>query len=103
MLLGLSAHAQEDGTHQLAIPWGNRHLISPKLAGKHVMILLAAGMAAQVPTAHCMRRTCKTEHAQLQSDKRLSIWACWHLSMPQQEVPCSEPRAIATIAAWIAR
>ena len=26
--------------HQLALPWGTRHLISPELAGKGVMILL---------------------------------------------------------------
>ena len=27
-------------THQLAFPWGTRHLISPELAGNIVMILL---------------------------------------------------------------
>ena len=26
--------------HQLALPWGTRHLISPELAGKDVLILL---------------------------------------------------------------
>ena len=26
--------------NQLALPWGTRHLISPKLAGKHVIMLL---------------------------------------------------------------
>ena len=35
----LLTHAYEECTHQLALPWGTRHLISPKLAGKDVMIL----------------------------------------------------------------
>ena len=40
MLLGLLTHAQKECTHQLALPWGTRHLTSPKLAGKCVMILI---------------------------------------------------------------
>ena len=32
--------AQKEWTHQLALPWGIRHLISPESAGKDVMILL---------------------------------------------------------------
>ena len=34
VLLGLLTHAQKECTHQLALPWGTRHLISPELAGK---------------------------------------------------------------------
>ena len=30
----------EQRTHQLALPWGTRHLISPELAGEDVTILL---------------------------------------------------------------
>ena len=40
VLLDLVTHAQKECTHQLALPWGTRHLISPELAGKDVMILL---------------------------------------------------------------
>ena len=40
MLLSLLTHDQKEYTHQLALPWGTRHLISPKLAEKDVMILL---------------------------------------------------------------
>ena len=34
------AHAEKEYTHQLALPWGTRHLISPDLAGKDVMDFL---------------------------------------------------------------
>jgi hypothetical protein len=30
----------EECTHQLALPWGTRYLISPRLAGGDVVILL---------------------------------------------------------------
>ena len=39
VLLALLTHAWKECTHQLALPWGTRHLISPELAGKDVMIL----------------------------------------------------------------
>lgn len=40
MLLVLLTHAWKEHTHQLAFPWGTRHLMNPELAGKIVMILL---------------------------------------------------------------
>jgi hypothetical protein len=33
-VIGLLARAQKKSPHQLALPWGTRHLISPELAGK---------------------------------------------------------------------
>ena len=35
----LLMRAYKECTHPLALPWGTRHLISPKLAGKDVVIL----------------------------------------------------------------
>ena len=32
--------SRKEFRHQLTLPWGTRHLISPELAGKDVMILL---------------------------------------------------------------
>ena len=32
----LLSHAWKECAHQLALPWGTRHLISPELAGKDV-------------------------------------------------------------------
>ena len=42
MLLSVLTHAKKECTDQLALPWGDRHLISPalRLAGKDIMILL---------------------------------------------------------------
>ena len=39
MLLASMKRAEEKCTHQLALPWGTRHPISPKLAGRDVMIV----------------------------------------------------------------
>ena len=39
MLPGLLTHALKERTHHLAFLWGTRHLISPELAGKDVLIL----------------------------------------------------------------
>ena len=47
MLLGRLTHAQKECTHQLALPWGSRHLISPALAGKDVIMILF--LQAQLP------------------------------------------------------
>ena len=38
MLLNSLTHARNECTHQLALPLGIRHLISPELAGNGVMI-----------------------------------------------------------------
>ena len=47
MLLSLLTHAQKECTHQLALPWGTRHLISPGLAGKDVMMVLLGRACAE--------------------------------------------------------
>ena len=39
-VVGLLTRAYKECTYQLALPWGTRHLISPKLAGKHVLIII---------------------------------------------------------------
>jgi hypothetical protein len=38
--IGACLDSKAQSTHQLALPWGPRHLMSPELAGKDVMILL---------------------------------------------------------------
>ena len=40
MLPGLLTHACKECTHQLALPCGARHLITPKFAGQILTILL---------------------------------------------------------------
>ena len=40
VLHGLLTHAWKECTHQLALPWGTRHLISPELAEAFVTGLL---------------------------------------------------------------
>ena len=47
--LDLLTHAWKECTHQLqlALPWGSRHLFSPELPGKDVMILLLFSAAAE--------------------------------------------------------
>ena len=48
----VSTHAQEDCPHQLALPWGTWHLISPDLAGEVVMILLFFFLMAPTQCCH---------------------------------------------------
>ena len=45
-------HAQKECTHQLALPWGTRHLISPELAGKDAMILLVQQVCSKNQMLH---------------------------------------------------
>ena len=44
MLLNLLTHAKKECTHQLALPWGTRYLISPELAGTDAIIILLLAM-----------------------------------------------------------
>ena len=47
VLLTPLMRAQKECTHQLALPWGTRHLISPGSAGKYLKILLLLLAARQ--------------------------------------------------------
>ena len=40
VLLGSLTHAPKECKHQLALLWGTRHLMSPELAGKDLMLIL---------------------------------------------------------------
>ena len=59
------AHAWKECTHQLALLWGTRHLISPELAGKDVMILLESkqwAMSELWPYVRCRSGACGPWH-----------------------------------------
>lgn len=59
VLLEFLTHVHEECTHQLAVLWGTRHLISPGLAGKNVLnlfFLLSScfcGLTRAVATLRC--------------------------------------------------